>query len=586
MVTCQHYILLLLLLVSARSTIAQSSAGLPLQPEKLAYAKEVEQEALTKNDTLLMAEAYYLYGKIHVNARDYLTAKRYFLKSLRIVEQRRQFDKISRIYSRLSWLEREQTNLTKQLEYAQTALTYARLGTQKSLMAAFQSMSDTYLTICYDSLVINRKHPLEDSLFYYAKQSEQIAYKLKDSISVAGVSTMLAKVYGFQRKPQAFHYYQIALRIYTALNQTYRQVIIGQQMAQTYLQFNQPDKAYPLLQQASVLYHSITSREFEVEKDFASSYMQYYQQKGDWEKAFEQLLKVRGYERDQMMADRNGAVSRLSFEYDTKKKERQLKSQRRELQLSQQNQRTQHWLLVVLSALLLGTAGTSIAFYRISRKNKRLSQQNAALVQEQNHRVKNNLQLISSLLSLQSNRLGDESARNAVEDSQRRIEVMSLLQRKLYDGDNLVTVNVADFVPELVNMVLEAFEQEQVEVEYQMEPVVMLPVDSMMRVGLIMNELITNACKYAFPDNPKPTLQITAYIMHKTFHMRVIDNGPGFMNTNAPIRSFGLRLIQMQVEQLFGTYRFEKNGSFQFDMTFTLFPPSPFRIETKISKVP
>ncbi|CAG5009440.1 hypothetical protein DYBT9275_04499 [Dyadobacter sp. CECT 9275] len=582
----QHYIWLLLFLITARITIAQPRVGLPLQPEKLAYAKEVEQEAQEKKDTLLMAEAYYLYGKIYVDAQDYLTAKQYFIKSLRIVEQKHQFDKISRIYTRLSWLERDQKNLIKQLEYAQIALGYARLGTQKTLMSASQSMSDAYLAICSDSLVNHRKHPLQDSLLYYCKLAEQIAYKLKDSVSIAGVSSTLGEFYGFQRNAQAFHYYQIALRIHTARNHTSSQITTSQQLAHLYLQFNQPDKAYPLLQQASELYRLMKTREFRIEKDFAETYMQYYQQKKDWQKAFEQSLKVRRYERDQMIADRNGAVSRLSIEYDTKKHEAQLESQRRELKLGEQNQRTQHWLLVVLSALLLGTAGTSIAFYRISLKNQRLSQQNAVLVQEQNHRVKNNLQLISSLLSLQSNRLDDETARNAVEDSQRRIEVMSLLQRKLYDGDNLVAVHVADFVHELVTIVLKAFEQEQVEVIYQIEPSVMLPADSMMRIGLIINELVTNACKYAFPDNPEPALHIEASISHKTFHLRVIDNGPGFTTEKAPVRSFGLRLIQMQVEQLFGTYKFRNNGNFQFDMSFTLFPPSPFRRESKIKKAP
>lgn len=583
--TYQPYIWLLLLLVTIRTTTAQPGVGLPLQPEKLAYAKEVEQEALEKKDTLLMAEAYYLYGKIHVSARDYLTAKGYFIKSLRIVEQKRQFDKISRIYVQLEGLEQFQANPAKQLEYARLALTFARLGTQRTLMSACQSLGNAYLAICYDSLVNNRKHPWQDSLFHYAKRAEKIAYKLNDSVSIAALSSLMGEVYGFQRNPQAFHYYQIALRIHTARNHTSGQVSASQRLAHIYLQFNQPDEAYPFLQQASKLYNSIKIREFKIEKIFAETYMEYYRQKKDWQRAFGQSQKVRSNERDQMMADRNGAVSRLSFEYDTKKKEAKFISQRRELHLSQQNQRTQSWLLVVLSALLLGTAGTSIAFYRISQKNQRLSQQNAALVQEQNHRVKNNLQLISSLLSLQSNRLNDDSARNAVDDSQRRIEVMSLLQRKLYDGDNLVAVNVADFVRELVTMVLKTFEQEQIEVAYQIEPTVMLPADSMMRVGLIINELITNACKYAFPDNPKPLLQIAASIAHKTFHLRVTDNGPGFDNTKIAVQSFGLRLIQIQVEQLFGSYELENDGRFQFDMTFTLFPPSPFRRETK-SKAP
>jgi two-component system, sensor histidine kinase PdtaS len=577
MINLQKYIWLQLLLFVSGTSIAQPQAGIPLQQEKLNYAKEVEREALVKKDILLLAEAYYLYGKINVDAKNYLKAKSYFLKSLQIVDQKHQIDKVSRIYARLSWLEREQSNRTKQLEYARTSLAYARLGTRKSLMSAYFEMSEGYMAICHDSLARYGKHPLQDSLFYYCKLTQQMAHDLKDSVTIAGVSGQIAKIYGFLHNPQAFYYYQVALKMHAARNNTFGQIATSQQLAYTYLQFNQPDKAYPLLQQARVLYNSMKIREFKAEIDFDNLYMEYYRQKGDWQKAFEQSLKVRANERDQMTADRNGAVTRLNIAYEAEKNKIQIETQRRGLQLGQQQLQTQRLFLGILLVLFLVTVGTSIVLYHISQKNKRLSQQNETLVQEQNHRVKNNLQLISSLLSLQVKGLDDESARHAVEDSQRRIEVMSLLQRKLYDGENLVDINVTDFVSELVDLVLKAFNQEQVEIVYHIEPHVKLPVDNMMRIGLIVNELITNACKYAFPDNPKPTLQITAQIVQKAFHLGFTDNGPGFTSTDGPVKSFGLRLIQMQVEQLFGTYRMETQGHFHFDMTFSLFQPFQFR---------
>lgn len=570
----KFFLLFLLIFVSVATVVAQPSNRLPLQPEKLAYAQEVEREAIAKKDSLLFAEAYYLYGKIHVSARDYLTAKRYFIKSLRIVEQRRQFDKVSRIYVQLEGLEQFQANPPKQLEYARLALTFARLGTQKTLMSACQSLGNAYLAICYDSLANNRKHPLQDSLFYYSKLAEQIAYKLKDSVSIAALSSLIGEFYGFQRNPKAFLYHEIALRIHTARNHTSCQVSTSQQLAHLYLQCNEPDKAYPFLQQASKLYNSIKIREFKIEKIFAETYMQYYLQKKDWQKAFEQSLKIRSNERDQMTADRNGAVSRLSVEFDSEQQKAELKSKLRELELSQQNERTQRWLLIVLSALLFGTVGASIIFYQISQKNHRLSRQNEILVQEQNHRVKNNLQLISSLLNLQSNQLADESAKKAVEDSQHRIEVMGLLQRKLYDGDNHASVHVADFVREVTEMVLLTFELDDVSTTYKIPNTLTLPADYVMRIGLIVNELVTNACKYAFAGQPNPALEIEASLEKTTFSLRVADNGKGFDMPPLFSKSFGMHLIQIQVEQLFGTYQFEKKGGTIFTMKFPLLPLS------------
>jgi two-component sensor histidine kinase len=553
---------------------AQTSTVLPLQPEKLNYAREVEQEAISKKDTLLMAEAYYLYGKVYLAARDYLKSKNYFMKSLRIVEQRGRFDKVSRIYIQLAKLEIVQSNKTKALENAHLALFYAHNGSKRQIIAAYQTIGNAYVVICHDSLANNRKHPLQDSLFYYCNLCERMAYELKDTLNMAAVSIDLGDVYRFQRNPKAFQYYQTALELYKALGHKYNQARMIQQLGLTYLRFNQPDKGYTLLQESEKRYKALQIREFYNEKIFAEAYMEYFQQKRDWQNAFEQSLQVQNYTYNQLIADRDGAVSRLSVEFETEKKEVLLKSQQRELALGQQNQRTQRQFLVVLSVLLLGTLVASTAFYRISRKNQRLSGRNAALVQEQNHRVKNNLQLVSSLLSLQSNRLTDESAKNAVEDSQRRIEVMSLLQRKLYDGDALVTVPVANFVQELTEMVLETFEMKPIETVYQIPATLQLSADYAMRVGLIVNELVTNSCKYAFPGHPGPVLRIAATLEKNRFRLRVTNNGKGFMASQSPSKSFGMRLIQIQVEQLYGTYQFDNQNGMSFEMTFNLIPPS------------
>ena len=521
-------LIFLFLFTFIQAVFAQMPTPLPLQTKKFEYAQEVEQEAIGKKDSLQLAEAYYLYGKVYVAARNYLTGKEYYMKSLRIVEQKRRFDKVSRLYNRLSRLEIEQSNKIKALEYAHLCLFHAQKGSKKEIASAYQAVGNAYIVICQDSLVHNRKHPLQDSLFYYCNLSKRLAYELKDTLDIAAVNVAFGEIYRFQHNPQSFRYYSIARDLYKAIGHEPNQAMMIQELALTHLKFNQPDKAYPLLQESERMYRALQVREFYSEKIFAEAYLQYYQQKKDWKKAYAQSQLVRGYEHGQMIADRDGAVSRLSVEYDSEKKEAQLESQQRELVLSTKNQLTQRRFLVVLSTLLLGTLVASGLFYRLSRKNRRLSLHNAALVQEQNHRVKNNLQLVSSLLSLQSNRLSDASAKSAVEDSQRRIEVMSLLQRKLYDDNNLTAVNVADFIQELTEMVLETFELQHIDTTYQIPATLTLSADYIMRIGLIVNELITNACKYAFPNHPNPALWIEASLEKNTFHLSVTDNGKGF----------------------------------------------------------
>ncbi len=150
---------------------------------------------------------------------------------------------------------------------------------------------------------------------------------------------------------------------------------------------------------------------------FENTYLQYYKAIGNWKQAYEHVEKLHKLEKNQFLADREGAVSRLGIEYETEKKEALLKSQQKELALSNENQTIQRRFLVALSFLLIGAAVAIVVVYRLYRKNQQISQQNATLVREQNHRVKNNLQVVSSLLTLQSNRLTDEIAKRAVEDT-------------------------------------------------------------------------------------------------------------------------------------------------------------------------
>ncbi len=220
--------------------------------------------------------------------------------------------------------------------------------------------------------------------------------------------------------------------------------------------------------------------------------------------------------------------------------------------------------------MLLGAGGASVLFYRLSQKNKRLSVHKAALVREQNHRVKNNLQLVSSLLNLQLNRLRDPAAQSALKESQLRIEVMGLLQRKLYDGNYLMAVEMQPFVREVVEMVLKTFGLKNVEVYYQIPATLTLPADYAMRIGLIINELTTNSCKYAVPNHPSPQLRIEAHLTDKTFKLCLADNGTIPKTAQPKSDSFGLRLVEMQVEQLYGTYRFEYIDGTIFDMSFDL----------------
>ncbi|AEI49601.1 histidine kinase dimerization/phosphoacceptor domain -containing protein [Runella slithyformis] len=539
--------------------------------EKMKYAREVEQKAIATKDTLLLAEAYYLLGKRYSDATDLITGEQYFFKSLKIVEKKRDKAKMGRLYLRILEIQMDRQNLQSALDYGYMALRlFKEINQPLQIGAAYKHIANTYFSIYHVQSSEKQRLSLYDSVLKYARMGAQTVDQLKDTVSMGSSHLFLGELYREKNDPKVFYHYQKALALYTALGHKHNQVSIMCSLAQVHLLYGQPDNAYQLMQRAQRLYKELGTSYPNLDENINTINMLYYAYKKDWQRAYQFSLQNNTYASNKLLQIRDGAMGHLSAAYETEKKALELKNKQQALEISEQTRRAQNWTLAGLSILLLGAGGASVLFYHLSQKNKRLSGYNAALVREQNHRVKNNLQLVSSMLNLQLNRLSDPAAQSALKESQLRIEVMGLLQRKLYDGDYLTAVEMQPFVREVVEIVLKTFGLKNVEVHYQIPATLTLPADYAMRIGLIINELTTNSCKYAVPNHPSPQLRIEAHLTDKTFKIRLADNGTTPKVAQPKSDSFGLRLIEMQVEQIYGTHSFEYIDGTIFDMSFGL----------------
>jgi len=176
-----------------------------------------------------------------------------------------------------------------------------------------------------------------------------------------------------------------------------------------------------------------------------------------------------------------------------------------------------------------------------------------------NHRVKNNLQQVTNLLSLQSSRLTDEEAKKAVTEALLRIEAMALVHQRLYDGDRLVEINLSSFIPELIEGILRSYNYSHLQPEYRLDPI-WLHVDSAIPMGLLINELVTNSCKYAFPFSPEPVIKVTCQLKKNQILLELTDNGPSF-DLSQKTKTFGLKLLQIFSAQLKAESGFENKGT-------------------------
>jgi two-component sensor histidine kinase len=179
--------------------------------------------------------------------------------------------------------------------------------------------------------------------------------------------------------------------------------------------------------------------------------------------------------------------------------------------------------------------------------------ENELLLKEIHHRVKNNLEVVSGLLALQSSQVKEQSTKDAIQESQNRVNSIGIVHQKLYQGTNLGAIEMKDYVLNLSESILDSFgAEEKITLELAMENFD-LDIDTAIPLGLIINELITNTIKYAFPNNQKGKLVIKLEKQHDTIlHLVVSDNGVGKSGITHGT-GFGGQLISLLTQQLNGT---------------------------------
>jgi two-component sensor histidine kinase/PAS domain-containing protein len=214
-----------------------------------------------------------------------------------------------------------------------------------------------------------------------------------------------------------------------------------------------------------------------------------------------------------------------------------------------------------------------LAEEELMRSNEALSasvHEKEVLLKEIHHRVKNNLQIVSSILSLQSDSTGGESLATALKDSQDRIRSMALIHEKLYQSRDISRVDFAEYVRSLTAGLSHSYMTGPgVSIVIDIERI-FLDIDQAIPCGLIINELVTNSLKYAFPDRRPGEIRISLARNGGNCVLTVTDNGvglpPGLDFRNTP--SLGLQLACMLTGQLEGTIELDPAGGTRFKITF------------------
>ncbi|MBL8725332.1 MAG: PAS domain S-box protein [Planctomycetes bacterium] len=206
------------------------------------------------------------------------------------------------------------------------------------------------------------------------------------------------------------------------------------------------------------------------------------------------------------------------------------------------------------------------------------------LLREIHHRVKNNMQVVSSLLSLQTSNVDEPRYRAMFEECQARVRAMALIHEKLYASGNLSQLDAGEYVRELAHMLVRSYDQRRARVRLDVVAEALpLDIQTAIPVGLLLNELVTNAMKHAFEDGQGGTVRVALRCVGGSdAELCVADDGRGMAEPTAPAeagptRGLGLRLVRGLVRQIDGELhrRTESGRGVAVTIRFPLPAPAP-----------
>lgn len=286
-----------------------------------------------------------------------------------------------------------------------------------------------------------------------------------------------------------------------------------------------------------------------------------------------------------------GHSQELAVKYETGKKEEQIKNLNAttELQMREQalGQKQRNWALVLAGLL----AVMVYLFYNRFRLKKKTSDalaiknaeiekqkeviqtslgEKETLLREIHHRVKNNLQIISSLLNIQSAHIQDEQVLSSIQEGQSRVQAMSLIHQNLYQSEHLSNVDIQNYLQQLVAYLSEMFAGQSKNIQVTVDaPEINFDIDTAIPLGLIINELVSNAYKYAFDKDASGNINIS--IKPKSgsdYELEIRDDGKGLPADAEKGNSLGLKLVKILSRQLRGTFSFKSDNGAVFLIQF------------------
>ncbi len=502
--------------------------------ERLAYCDSLEKAAEEQRKPFLKAEAYYIRGKMASEKFEIKESNKWFFKALEIHKKLKPSMAMGKVYGYLAnnaGLTHNKVDFDFFLNQAERI--YKLVNSTEGLVDVKMKRTIIY-SGAFGSQMQDRK-----AVDTYKELLLSIVPKTKnDSLTIATFNFHIGKNLINLNDPDAFKYLDVAEKIFKAKNNDQLYSIYLTQL-DAMLAFK---RFFNLERELNQIHELKTNLDLEKRVHYHKSMASYYSYKNNQIKALENRLAM---EQIQNTMNHNSQVDFSEFYSNTET----IKEQRSVI--------SQRGFYMIIGILLIFSLFIFVIWfgrnYQIKAKQEYKS---SLLVHEVNHRIKNNFQTLSNLLILQESELTDVYSKKAIGETQQRINSLALVHSHLYGKDLLERVDMQEFLSELIYQLLKVHEYENTDFKIKVNAPP-LSSDKAILLGLIVNEWVTNICKYAFKTDMMNRLEVM-FANHAPYWKLAINDFGNVRIEVAKKSTFGFNLIVKLVDQLEGELKYNE----------------------------
>ena len=522
-----------------------------------------------------MGKCYQNIGVVHIRMGEYEKALAYYLKTLKIYEKHEEENLLVAISNNLGTLYscRLHDDENAIIHYEKALKISEESGNQEFRIHVLINISEMYMR---QERMSQAKETLEAAL-QLGEQTENLKLVV---VTLQNLSQIEIEEKNYTK---ALGYAQRALKIHVETGYTAESIL-------SYLSLGEIYEGLGNERQASLSYHKAleVAQEAQALPQLMLVYQnlhEYANRRKKYQKGYEYILKYNTLKDSLFNKEKDKQLKEVQAKYDLEKKEKavQLLTTENKLQEAENaNQRTTQMILTVgLIALFVVVVSIAYAYKNKQKSNQVLAQKNLqisqalndreVLLKEVHHRVKNNLQIVSSLLRLQHKFGEDKKPSEILQEIQDKIQAMAIIHERLYKSSDLSLINLNAYLDNLLSYFDTSYNlpEQNITIHTEVENIE-LGMDYLVPCGLILNEIIANSIKYAFPSHDSGAIRIEASQKDDVCTLTVQDTGvglpEGFKIENSS--SLGMQLIQGLTRQIKGKLNVISNPGVHYTITF------------------